>query len=526
MSTKDRNSSVPLGTFGASQPPPPPDAADAPAEAAEEPAPRDRPSTKSTLVGHPTPTGSVVPGMAPAPGAGSVAPTEPGRRSSVPNTLVGHPVPTDPGSAAAGPFLAPPKWQGASAYEGDDQPELQVGRGSRPSAPDPDALVDVPGVTDDAEGRLPDEGVSTASSVSVAGTQDAPAAEDAGSAAGDPNLDDSIQAMLDEQAAVPLEVEEGAGQDTELSASIELSASDIEIQGVLAAARAQAKTSKPPPTPAAASVRPAARRKQEEIADIPSGLSDPAVSLAPAEVASEPPDDSNPGLGILVLAAVAVIGVGGWLVTQGTYQRQPAPAPAPAATAPAPAPPAPTAPAPPAPAVAAPAAAAEGAPSESAPAEGKAAPTPVPASRRKPAKPPRQPAPRRASAPTSPPAAPAAPAPTAPTAQPEEPKLKPVNAYPTTKAAKPAMLPDRPSRDDVLAALEPIQAAVAACAKGQHGVAEVDITVQSSGQVSHAVVRGDFAGTPEGSCIARTVRGATFGPFTQPRFRVVYPFAL
>ena len=37
---------------------------------------------------------------------------------------------------------------------------------------------------------------------------------------------------------------------------------------------------------------------------------------------------------------------------------------------------------------------------------------------------------------------------------------------------------------------------------------------------------GDFAGTPAGSCIARVVRGATFAPFSKPRFRVIYPFSL
>jgi hypothetical protein len=87
-------------------------------------------------------------------------------------------------------------------------------------------------------------------------------------------------------------------------------------------------------------------------------------------------------------------------------------------------------------------------------------------------------------------------------------------------------LPETPSRDDVLAALDPVRPKVAQCAPGQHGVAEVDITVSDTGAVTHAVVAGDFAGTPEGSCIARAVRGATFRPFQKPRFRVIYPFSL
>jgi hypothetical protein len=40
------------------------------------------------------------------------------------------------------------------------------------------------------------------------------------------------------------------------------------------------------------------------------------------------------------------------------------------------------------------------------------------------------------------------------------------------------------------------------------------------------VVGGDFAGTPEGSCIARVARTAQFVRFAKPRFRVIYPFSL
>ena len=87
-------------------------------------------------------------------------------------------------------------------------------------------------------------------------------------------------------------------------------------------------------------------------------------------------------------------------------------------------------------------------------------------------------------------------------------------------------LPDTPSRDDVKAALVPLWPAVTECAHGQRGMAQLDITVTSSGQVSHAVVGGDFAGTPEGSCIARAARTAQFTPFKKPRFRVIYPFQL
>jgi hypothetical protein len=86
--------------------------------------------------------------------------------------------------------------------------------------------------------------------------------------------------------------------------------------------------------------------------------------------------------------------------------------------------------------------------------------------------------------------------------------------------------PETPSRDDVVAALEPLRDAVQTCAQGRVGVAEVDISVRSSGAIAQVIVGGDFAGSSQGSCIARTLRRAHFRPFAQPRFRVLYPFQL
>jgi hypothetical protein len=85
---------------------------------------------------------------------------------------------------------------------------------------------------------------------------------------------------------------------------------------------------------------------------------------------------------------------------------------------------------------------------------------------------------------------------------------------------------ETPTRAEVLAALEPLRPAVARCVQGQHGVAQLDITVINTGAVTHAVVAGDFAGTPEGSCIALAARDAKFAPFQKPRFRVIFPFSL
>ena len=50
--------------------------------------------------------------------------------------------------------------------------------------------------------------------------------------------------------------------------------------------------------------------------------------------------------------------------------------------------------------------------------------------------------------------------------------------------------------------------------------------VRSRGVVSYAMVSGSFAGTPEGSCIARSVKLAKFPAFSDPSVRVNYPFEL
>ncbi len=93
-------------------------------------------------------------------------------------------------------------------------------------------------------------------------------------------------------------------------------------------------------------------------------------------------------------------------------------------------------------------------------------------------------------------------------------------------SAEPEDLPDAPDRDSVAAALRAVQPLVEACYQEQHGVATVEITVGSSGRVRSALVTGFFAGTAEGSCIARAVRRARFPRFSQDTFLVTYPFQL
>lgn len=94
-------------------------------------------------------------------------------------------------------------------------------------------------------------------------------------------------------------------------------------------------------------------------------------------------------------------------------------------------------------------------------------------------------------------------------------------------AAAGAAAQDTPSRADVVSAMGSVRAAVAACAQGRGGLAQVRVTFSGpSGRVMMAVVEGQFAGTPQGSCIARAVRAASVPRFAQPTFGVSFPFQL
>jgi hypothetical protein len=175
--------------------------------------------------------------------------------------------------------------------------------------------------------------------------------------------------------------------------------------------------------------------------------------------------DTQAWWGLALLGAMTVIGFGGWLWTRGTYVRR-SPAPAPAAP----------------------------------------------------------------QAPDSSPAATATPAgsavPASGAALAGSAAVKTAGAVPANRKKAADVLPDKPSREDVRAVLTPLRDALGDCAHGKTGVAQLDITIANSGAVTLVVVGGDFAGTREGSCIARVARTARFVRFKRPRFRVIFPFSL
>jgi type IV secretory pathway VirB10-like protein len=193
--------------------------------------------------------------------------------------------------------------------------------------------------------------------------------------------------------------------------------------------------------------------------------------------------DAAPGIGFLWVAAMALIAVGGWYFTAGSFSRANTASPPQAAAAQPPAPAhndSPMAPPPAAPAVVA------------------QAPTPPPTAAAKPS------GKRMLTASSH----------SLRTKTPPAPKLVP------------DAISETPTRGEVVQRLESVRSSVRACAAGLSGVADLDITIAHSGVVTHVLVGGDFAGTTQGSCIARAVREARFPSFKQERFRLLYPYAI
>jgi hypothetical protein len=208
-------------------------------------------------------------------------------------------------------------------------------------------------------------------------------------------------------------------------------------------------------------------------------------SLAPRETTRRPAQrDAAPAIGFLWVAAMALIAGAGWYFTAGSFSR--APQPQAAVTQP-----------PAAPVNEAPMAA------------------PAPAVVQAPA----------TAAPEAPPPTAAKPSPTSKRAFAANSRTPRTKAPPAPKLV-PANLAETPSRGEVVQRLEAVRPSVRACAAGLSGVADLDITIAHSGVVTHVLVGGDFAGTTQGSCIARAVREARFPSFKQERFRLLYPYAI
>ncbi len=538
MEKKDeRKPRLPAGTFAASDPPPAPRRSD--------------PGVLADGVAH----SSAPP--APPSGPHHGVPAIDRRRYTSTLTGAGGP-PAEGAPPLVAPVLAPPKWRGAKAYLEGQEPKPRVS-----SIPTP-----VPVGEHIAEPEGGRQRVNTKlGPAPPPAPPPAPLIPNAEAA-----IDQAIERMLEGQAAVPMEVEPPELDDMDALEELPMEAATpldepseravplarlalkpapgrvppaapvdapprersaatvpaAELAPVAAAPAPQpaATTAEQPAAPTFAFAEPdrAPEPKAERRPEVraPGGEASPAraqderpgavgatarAPIAPAAVAAKP--DQSMTWGVILLSLMVVVGAGGWLVTRGGFRRSVAPASAmaPATAAPV-TEPLPTA-VPPAPATSAPSESAPAASSTVASSALHAARETHAAHSRSSSSHPRE---------TEPDPAPPAPA------APQEPVLRvsPQGAAPQA-AAQPS---ETPTRREVLDALEPLRPAVERCARGQHGIAQLDITVVSSGAVTHAVVAGDFAGTPEGSCIALAARKAQFAPFQKPRFRVIFPFSL
>jgi hypothetical protein len=84
-----------------------------------------------------------------------------------------------------------------------------------------------------------------------------------------------------------------------------------------------------------------------------------------------------------------------------------------------------------------------------------------------------------------------------------------------------------PSREQVNEAMSVLLPAIRGCAMGQSGLATASIVVGSEGKVASVSVAGaPFAGAASGRCMEGVIRKARFARFSQPTFRVKFPFAI
>ena len=85
------------------------------------------------------------------------------------------------------------------------------------------------------------------------------------------------------------------------------------------------------------------------------------------------------------------------------------------------------------------------------------------------------------------------------------------------------LLQPRPSRDAVRDTMLGARAMLAECAGAAHGTSYANLTIQADGRVTYSLVDGAFAGTPEGSCMAKALRKLSFPHFSGPPFKVRFP---
>ncbi|MCA9582108.1 MAG: tetratricopeptide repeat protein, partial [Myxococcales bacterium] len=87
--------------------------------------------------------------------------------------------------------------------------------------------------------------------------------------------------------------------------------------------------------------------------------------------------------------------------------------------------------------------------------------------------------------------------------------------------------PDLPSREDVIAAMRPLQPQLAACEPSFHGRVMFSVTVSGPrGAVGEATIQDPPANLKEKDCMLEVVRGASFRNFKKDALEIAYPYQL
>jgi hypothetical protein len=87
--------------------------------------------------------------------------------------------------------------------------------------------------------------------------------------------------------------------------------------------------------------------------------------------------------------------------------------------------------------------------------------------------------------------------------------------------------PATPARDEVARLLSSVLPRIRFCAGGRSGVATAQIVAKSTGRITNVKIIGaPFSRTTAARCMETAIRGVAFSPFSQPTFRVTYPYAL
>jgi len=80
--------------------------------------------------------------------------------------------------------------------------------------------------------------------------------------------------------------------------------------------------------------------------------------------------------------------------------------------------------------------------------------------------------------------------------------------------------------DLIKRSFEALRPALEACTDNLHGTTYANVTINGSGRVSYSIIEGAFAGSPQGSCMARALRTASFPRFAAASLTVRFPFVL